>query len=87
VIYTPDRLWHGGWQPLPDVPKDEGSQVANRKLVEDLLRCAENGGDPMASGKESRATLEMIHGVYASHLAGARVSLPLKDRAHPLGTL
>ena len=88
VIYTPDRLWHGQWQPLPGNPSEgESFAVANRLLVEDLLKCAENGGEPMASGRESRATLEMIHGVYASHLAGARVALPLKERSHPLGTL
>jgi predicted dehydrogenase len=80
ILYTPDRLWHGAWQPLPDCPADEGPAVANRKLVEDLLSAAE----PMASGREARWSLEMIHGVYASHLAGARVSLPLKDRKHPL---
>ena len=84
VLYTPDRLWHGAWQPLPDCPKDEGPTAANRTLIEDLMRRAETGGDPMASGRESRGTLEMIHGVYAAHLAGGRVSLPLKERTHPL---
>ena len=28
--------------------------------------------------------LEMIHAVYASHLSGARVRLPLTNREHPL---
>lgn len=85
ILYTSDRLWHGGWQPLPGNPSaGESASVGNRLLVEDLLRCIENGGEPMASGRESRATMEMIHGVYASHLAGARVSLPLKERKHPL---
>jgi predicted dehydrogenase len=88
VLYTPDRLWHGQWAPLPGNPSGGESQtLGNKLLLEDLLRCIENGGEPMASGRESRATLEMIHGVYASHLAGGRVSLPLKDRLHPLGTL
>ncbi len=85
VLYTSDRLWHGSWGPLPDNPSGgESAALGNRLLLEDLLRCVENGGEPMASGRESRATLEMIHGVYASHLAGARVSLPLKERTHPL---
>jgi hypothetical protein len=28
--------------------------------------------------------LEMVMSVYASHLSGARVTLPLKERKHPL---
>jgi predicted dehydrogenase len=86
VLYTPDRLWHGAWGPLPGNPSQgESAAEGNRLLLEDLLRCVERGGEPMASGRESRATLEMIHGVYASHLAGSRVALPLKERTHPLG--
>lgn len=88
VLHTPDRLWHGQWAPLAGNPSGgESAPLGNKLLLEDLLRCIETGGEPLASGRESRATLEMIHGVYASHLAGGRVSLPLKDRSHPLGTL
>ena len=36
---------------------------------------------------EARAALEMIMAVYAAHLSGGRVSFPLKERRHPLGSL
>jgi hypothetical protein len=34
--------------------------------------------------RDAAAALEMITAVYASHLTGARVALPLASRAHPL---
>lgn len=98
VSYYPAPLWHPGktdaqWQPLPGAPSNEdpsglrGSEASNKRLIEDLIRAIETGGQSMASGFECRAALEMILSVYASHLSGARVALPMKDRKHPLGTL
>jgi predicted dehydrogenase len=98
VSYRPDPLWNDGrsdatWQPLPGAPANDdpsglrGAEAANKRLVEDLIRAVETGGESMASGYECRAALEMILSVYASHLAGATVKLPLADRRHPLGRL
>ena len=56
----------------------------NRRAAWDLLCAAEEDRDPLSSGRDARWALEMIHGVYVSHLQGRRVSLPLTDRHHPL---
>ncbi len=58
--------------------------AANRALVMDLLEAVEEDRPTVADGHDARAALEMILAVYASHLSGQRVSLPLKERAHPL---
>ncbi len=97
IYYVPDPTWSPGksgarWKPLPGAPSDrdpsglEGSAAANKRLVEDLLRAIETGGQSVASIYEGLANLEMILAVYASHLKGGRVAFPLKDRRHPLGS-
>lgn len=58
--------------------------MANRTIVRDILRAREEGRRPLNSGHDGRWALEMIHGVYASHLQACRIALPLADRAHPL---
>ncbi len=83
--------------PLPDIqgaaplgPDKTGSGIAayfaqcNRRAAWDLLCAAEEGREPLSSGRDARWALEMVHGVYASHLAGRRLDLPLSDRQHPL---
>ena len=41
--------------------------------------------EPLSSIRSVRYTVEMVQGVYASHLAGGvRLSIPLQDREHPL---
>ncbi len=98
IYHLPDPLWSPGktgarWQPLPGAPTNadpsglKGTDAANRRIVLDLIRAIETGGESAVSGLEGRATLEMILAVYASHLAGARASFPLKERRHPLGSL
>lgn len=52
----------------------------NRLAVWDLLTAEQ----PRASGEDGRWTIEMVHGIYASHLAGRRLNLPLAERSHPL---
>ncbi|MBN2582295.1 MAG: Gfo/Idh/MocA family oxidoreductase [Planctomycetes bacterium] len=56
----------------------------NRRAAWDLLCAAAEGREPLASGRDACWTLEMIQGVYASHLSGRKVALPLADRRHPL---
>jgi predicted dehydrogenase len=98
IYYLADPLWSPGrsgapWQPLPDAPTTadasglSGQEANNKRLVEDLIHAAETGGQPVASIYEGRAVLEMVMGVYASHLTGERAMLPLKNRRHPLGSL
>jgi predicted dehydrogenase len=83
--------------PLPDIPgaaplppDKTGSGIwayyaqCNRRAAWDLLCAAAEGREPLSSGRDAGWTLEMIHGVYASHLAKHRLPLPLADRRHPL---
>jgi predicted dehydrogenase len=89
VYHLADPLWSPGrsgaaWRPLA-APK--GERAGNEALVADLLRAIETGGQTVASLQEGRAVLEMIMGVYASHLQGARAPFPLRERRHPLGSL
>ena len=64
-----------------------GQPYGNWMLVQDLMACVGTDRDPIASGRECRAALEMILATYASALSGGAVALPLQDRAHPLGSL
>jgi predicted dehydrogenase len=57
---------------------------ANQVLVRDLLAAVEEDRKPLSGGHDARAALEMIMGVYVSHIAGDRVPLPLAQREHPL---
>ena len=56
----------------------------NATIVRDILQAREEGRRPVSSGHDGRWSLEMIHGIYASHLYGGRISLPLENRDHPL---
>jgi hypothetical protein len=58
--------------------------AANQLLVVDLLAALEAGREPLSSGHDARAALEMIMAVYWSHLGAQRVPLPLTERDHPL---
>jgi predicted dehydrogenase len=53
-------------------------------LIRDLLAAAENDREPLTGIHNTRWAQEMIQSVYASHLAQARMALPLEDRKHPL---
>ena len=61
--------------------------AANVAIVRDILKAHEERRQPINSGRDGRWALEMIHGVYASHLQGRRVNLPLASRDHPLHPL
>ncbi|HOI55863.1 MAG TPA: Gfo/Idh/MocA family oxidoreductase [Phycisphaerae bacterium] len=83
--------------PLPAIagaaplkPEETGSGIwayykrCNRRAAWDLLCAATENREPVCSGRDARWTLEMVHGVYASHLAGKKLALPLSERRHPL---
>ena len=60
---------------------------SNRTFVADLLGAVEEDRPTLSDVRDAAAALEMITAVYASHLTGARVALPLASRAHPLDAL
>jgi len=70
----------------PDIPSAPMFLEANRFAVWDLMRAIEEDRDPVAGITDARMVLEMIYGIYASHLkSGIRLTFPLSDRSHPLG--
>ena len=59
--------------------------AGNRILARDLMAAIAGDREPLSSIRSVRYTVEMVQGVYASHLAGGvRLSIPLQDREHPL---
>jgi predicted dehydrogenase len=69
---------------LPGNPPPRTPDDANRALVVDLLEAIEQNREPKANGRHALWTMEMALAVYESHLNGARVPFPLKNRRHPL---
>lgn len=58
--------------------------AANAAIVRDVFEARRDGRRPVNSGYDGRWALEMIHGVFAAHLAESRIALPLENRNHPL---
>jgi predicted dehydrogenase len=92
-----DATWSPGrsgqkWEPLttngigrPETLTDGGLHAGNVLAVNDLLDCIEAPTrQPLCSVYDARWTVEMIAGVFASHRAGAPVTLPLAERVNPL---
>jgi len=73
------------WQPLDPGQVKEPSGRGNARLVDDWLAAIETGREPASSGATARNAIEMVMAVYQAGLSRARVSMPLKQREHPLG--
>lgn len=56
----------------------------NRLAAWDLMQAILEDREPLASARDARTALEMIHGAWASQLAGRAMPLPLTNRHHPL---
>lgn len=82
------KLWIEDWHFTAEhKERDMGTRLrlGNAIIVNDLIAAIEEDREPMVSGRGARDALEMIHGVYASHLAGGgRTAVPLERRKHPL---
>jgi predicted dehydrogenase len=63
---------------------ERGTEMANKRVVDDWLEAIEKNRAPVCSGYAAMKSLEMIMAVYQAALAGGRVVLPLAVRAHPL---
>lgn len=68
-----------------DIPGATFFPEANRFAAWDLICAIEEDRQPVSNAYNARLALEMIYGIYASHLRRCAVSFPLEDRAHPLG--
>jgi predicted dehydrogenase len=94
-----DPSWSPGqsralWEPItsagvggPEPLTDTSLRYGNSLIAQDLVECIEQDRQPPGSIEDGRAALEMILAVYESHRANAPVTLPLKDRTHPLSRL
>jgi predicted dehydrogenase len=83
-----ERTWIEDWHFTPEHkprPLADWIHRGNATLVQDLVAAAREDREPLAPGTAAHLAIEMIQGVYASHLAaGRRLSIPLADRRHPL---
>jgi predicted dehydrogenase len=68
----------------PHPPGANSFFLSNRTIAADLLEAIEQDRPPINDARNSVAAIEMIAAVYASHLSGSRVALPLANRSHPL---
>jgi predicted dehydrogenase len=95
--FVDDPTWQPGrskakWQQItsagvgkPETIEDvEGIPRGNRLIALDLIRAIETDTQPKGSMYDGRAALEMIMAVYESHRLKGPVTLPLKNRDHPL---
>lgn len=95
--YVPESPFRPSVKPRPWIPissagigKPEPIEGIGHKVghhlvaVDDLIAAIREDRPPLCSAEDGRATLEMVHGVYASHVAGGRsVLIPLATRTHP----
>lgn len=93
-VMTPGKWTPEGrtdeWRVLPDdpdanaPPERRSTILANRRLVDDWLAAIREKREPTCSGRNAAWGLEMVMAVWHAGLTGARIALPLQDRAHPL---
>jgi predicted dehydrogenase len=67
--------------------KAEGRQLANARMVQDLMEAIERDREPACNARDGRWSVEMIVAIYESQRTGSRVEFPLGDRRHPLTRL
>jgi predicted dehydrogenase len=62
-----------------------GERLAcQRRLLRDFLEAIAEDREPLASGRDALAALELSMAVWESHRRGQPVTLPLAERTHPL---
>lgn len=57
--------------------------VPTTRLIKNFLDVIDNGGKPITSIEDAARVVEQTVGIYASHLAGRPLKLPLENRIHP----
>lgn len=87
-IWTNSILEVSGTEPIilsEDSPElDFPFAYCNRYAAVDLIWSIAEDRSPISCAEDARWALEIIFGIYSSHLSGKRINLPLKDRQHPL---
>ncbi len=85
--WMPDAEKGGSWEPFAGAPATTYSNPSADRyapITEDLIAAIREDRAPLASLNDGRASLEMVSAVFASHISGRRVALPLEERRHPL---
>jgi predicted dehydrogenase len=98
--FIDDPTWQPGrskakWQQITSlgvgktesIKNVESHERGNHRIALDLIRAIETDTQPKCSMYDGRAAVEMIMAVYESHRVKGPVSLPLKNRDHPLSLL
>lgn len=80
-----DTLSVMDWQLVcaPEKP-DPAWVVPTARLVQDFVEAIARGRKPLTSIEDAAAIVDQVYGIYASHLIGRPVRLPLEERKHPL---
>lgn len=99
VKYLGDPTWSPGrsgsqWQDVssagigvPEPPSDPKHRARYYPALQDLIDAIENDRQPLDNAEAGRNGLEMILATFESARLGAKVSLPLENRRHPLSML
>jgi len=92
VKWLDESIWNSGvrgkaWQDVPDLPtyKVENPETqAYIPNVDDLMLAIAENREPDCSLQDAARAVEMVQAVFAAHVAGGKVALPLAQRSHPL---
>lgn len=84
-----EKLWIPSWHFTPEhQPRDHTKtflREGNAILAADLIEAIERKRAPLSGIEQGRWVVEMVQGVYSSHLQyGKRLAIPLAQRRHPL---
>lgn len=71
------------WVEVDPSLREEKDPILIKRFNEEFLTAIREDRDPVVSGNIGRTVMEMTLGVYASHLVGRPLALPLVDRRHP----
>lgn len=91
VFARPNQAWKPegkaeAWEPLSADPSISRA-ASDVNPVSDWLEAIATGHDPICSGQNGAAAVEMVMCVYQAALTRRRVVLPLANRSHPLGSV
>lgn len=75
------------WKAIPNAPEfalRDPVRETYKPIVDDLISAIEENREPAVNLKHGRNAVEMTQAVFEAHVQGNRVTLPLKERSHPL---
>ena len=86
--FVPDGT-HDRWETLPSVypdhfDPDKGADADDYCFVEEYVNALDEDREHESNGEEGRHVMEILMGIFESSVHGTRVTLPQKNREHPL---